>query len=242
MSDISYDYRCSDGNPAEGGTMSKISRRAFATLAAGAPFALRAQPKALRRAVKIDTERVIGEIDPMITETSSSTWDAASTAACSKRARRSPIPTGFARTCWTPSRNSTSRCCAGRAAISRPTTTGGRHRSARPASAAAGNGLGHRRDQPLRHPRVPELRGNARNASRTSARTSAPAPGPRRSSGWSTAIPSEDTAMTRLRKQNGRAAPWKVTTGASATRWTVPGRWAIAAPRTMASSRWKPPS
>ena len=40
----------------------------------------------------------------------------------------------------------------------------------------------------------------------TSARTSAPAPGTKRSSGWSTATPSEDTAMTRLRKQNGRAA------------------------------------
>ena len=54
---------------------------------------------------------------------------------------------------------------------------------------------------------------------------------------------SEDTAMTRLRKQNGRArAVEGQATGASATRWTAPGRWAIAAPKTTASSRSKPPS
>ena len=46
--------------------MSKISRRAFATLAAGAPFVLRGQPEALRARVKVDTERVIGEISPLL--------------------------------------------------------------------------------------------------------------------------------------------------------------------------------
>ncbi len=44
----------------------KISRRAFAGSLAGAPFILRAQPAPLRARIKIDTERVIGDIDPKI--------------------------------------------------------------------------------------------------------------------------------------------------------------------------------
>ena len=43
-----------------------LSRRAFATSAIAAPFVARAQESPLRARVKIDTERVIGEIDPMI--------------------------------------------------------------------------------------------------------------------------------------------------------------------------------
>src|SRR5450759_1028774 len=47
----------------------KLSRRNFAlsTLTmAGAPYILRGQPATLRARVKIDTERVIGDIDPML--------------------------------------------------------------------------------------------------------------------------------------------------------------------------------
>jgi alpha-N-arabinofuranosidase len=43
-----------------------ISRRAFAWSLAGAPYILRAQQGALRARVKIDTERVIGDIDPLL--------------------------------------------------------------------------------------------------------------------------------------------------------------------------------
>jgi alpha-N-arabinofuranosidase len=48
--------------------MPRITRRTFAATLAGAPFALRAQQQqdALRARVKIDTERIIGEIDPKI--------------------------------------------------------------------------------------------------------------------------------------------------------------------------------
>jgi alpha-L-arabinofuranosidase len=44
----------------------KISRRHFALTAAAAPFILRAQQGPLRARVKIDTERVIGDIDPRL--------------------------------------------------------------------------------------------------------------------------------------------------------------------------------
>ena len=49
---------------------SKISRRGFAkgltTAMIAAPFAIRAQEGPFRARVKIDTERVIGDIDPKI--------------------------------------------------------------------------------------------------------------------------------------------------------------------------------
>ena len=44
----------------------KLSRRSFSAALAAAPFVLRAQQGPLRARVKIDTERVIGEIDPLI--------------------------------------------------------------------------------------------------------------------------------------------------------------------------------
>ncbi len=47
----------------------RISRRDFALSlagAAGAPYILRGQPAALRARVKVDTERVVGDIDPLI--------------------------------------------------------------------------------------------------------------------------------------------------------------------------------
>src|ERR1700680_631063 len=42
-----------------------ISRRTFALSCASAPYILRAQQGALHARVKIDTERVIGDIDPL---------------------------------------------------------------------------------------------------------------------------------------------------------------------------------
>jgi alpha-N-arabinofuranosidase len=44
----------------------KLSRRNFALTLAGAPYILRGQPAALRARIKIDTERVIGDIDPLL--------------------------------------------------------------------------------------------------------------------------------------------------------------------------------
>lgn len=44
----------------------KISRRTFASALAAAPFIVRAQSGPLRARIKIDTERVIGQIDPKI--------------------------------------------------------------------------------------------------------------------------------------------------------------------------------
>src|SRR6266446_8205994 len=43
-----------------------LSRRTFAKTVVAAPFSARAQQGALRARVKIDTERVIGDIDPKI--------------------------------------------------------------------------------------------------------------------------------------------------------------------------------
>ena len=44
----------------------KLSRRNFALTLAGAPHILRGQPASLHARVKIDTERVVGDIDPML--------------------------------------------------------------------------------------------------------------------------------------------------------------------------------
>ena len=48
----------------------KLSRRNFALsmlpMAGAAPYILRGQPAALQARIKIDTERVIGDIDPLI--------------------------------------------------------------------------------------------------------------------------------------------------------------------------------
>jgi alpha-N-arabinofuranosidase len=44
----------------------KISRRQFAGSLAAAPFILKGQPSPLRARIKIDTERVIGDIDPKL--------------------------------------------------------------------------------------------------------------------------------------------------------------------------------
>lgn len=44
----------------------KVSRRTFSRALAGAPFVLRAQQETPRATIKIDTERVIGDIDPKL--------------------------------------------------------------------------------------------------------------------------------------------------------------------------------
>src|SRR3954469_17239641 len=46
--------------------MQSLSRRQFALLGAAAPFVLKGQSAPLRARIKIDTERVIGDIDPLI--------------------------------------------------------------------------------------------------------------------------------------------------------------------------------
>src|SRR3954452_14948529 len=47
-------------------TMSVLTRRTFNTTLASAPWIARAQQGPVRARVKIDTERVIGDIDPLI--------------------------------------------------------------------------------------------------------------------------------------------------------------------------------
>lgn len=47
-------------------TLSAISRREFTTAIVAVPFRARAQEAPLRARIKIDTERIIGDIDPMI--------------------------------------------------------------------------------------------------------------------------------------------------------------------------------
>src|SRR6202142_2664398 len=47
-------------------TASPLSRRSFSKALAVAPWVLRAQTTPLRARIKIDTERVIGDIDPKI--------------------------------------------------------------------------------------------------------------------------------------------------------------------------------
>src|SRR5207253_1740390 len=42
--------------------------------------------------------------------------------------------------------------------------------------------------------------------------------------------------------RTGGSSRGRSLTGVWAMRWMGPGRWVIAAPKTMASSRWKPPS
>ena len=43
-----------------------FSRRSFSKVLAGAPFVLRAQQGSLHARIKVDTERVIDDIDPKI--------------------------------------------------------------------------------------------------------------------------------------------------------------------------------
>ena len=50
-----------------------LTRRTFSAALAATPFIARAQQSALRARIKIDTERVIGDIDPKIYGNSSST-------------------------------------------------------------------------------------------------------------------------------------------------------------------------
>ncbi len=44
----------------------KLTRRTFGLALAGAPYILRGQPSTLRARIKIDTERAIGDIDPLL--------------------------------------------------------------------------------------------------------------------------------------------------------------------------------
>ena len=86
----------------------KLSRRTFALSAAGtaaAPYVLRGQQGALRARVKIDTERVIGDIDPKIYGNFIEHSGRCIDGGIFEENRRSPTPTVTARTSWTPSAN-----------------------------------------------------------------------------------------------------------------------------------------
>ena len=190
----------------------KTTRRNFALTMAGAPFILRGQQGPMRARIKIDTERVIGDIDPKIYGNfiehlgrciEGGVFD-----------ERSPLSdaNGFRSDVLDAAKKlNVSASCAGRAEISLRTTTGATA-SVRATSARRGW----------------RWRG-ARSKAIASARTSSCS-----MRKWLGAQPyfcanlgtgtwdeaqqwveycnsSEDTAMTRLRKQNGRAQPWKVT-------------------------------
>ena len=74
----------------------KTTRRNIALTLAGAPFILRGQQVLLRARIKVDTERVIGDIDPLTYGISSNIWAAASMAASSTR-RPLSDPNGYRR-------------------------------------------------------------------------------------------------------------------------------------------------
>ena len=110
-----------------------------------------AQAGTLGARIKIDTERVIGSLISSSTATSSSIWAAASTAASSRKVA-ALRPERFPQDVFEAVKKSERHAsCAGRAATSSPTTTG-RTASVRATSVpAAGDGLGHGREQSLRH-------------------------------------------------------------------------------------------
>ena len=74
-----------------------LTRRIVAGQAAG-PAILKGQQGALTARIKIDTERVIGDIDPKLYGNFIDISAAALMAASSKRSRLFPTRTGFAKT------------------------------------------------------------------------------------------------------------------------------------------------
>ena len=220
-----------------------FSRRTLLAGIAAAPFVLRAQEGPLRARVKIDTERVIGDIDPMIYGNFIEHLGRCIDGGVFEENSPLSDPNGFRRDVLDAAKklNVTNlRWPGGNFSSNYHWRDGIGPRDQ--ASAAPRNGLGHRGKQPLRHPRVSRLRGevghHALHLLQSRHRNLGEA------QQWvEYCNSSEDTAMTRLRKQNGRAGALESThTGASATKWTAPGRWATAAPTTTASSPSKPPS
>lgn len=74
----------------------KTTRRNFNLTLADAPFILRGQQALLRARIKVDTERVIGDIDPLIYGISSNIWAAASMVVSSTK-RPLSDPNGYRR-------------------------------------------------------------------------------------------------------------------------------------------------
>ena len=82
-----------------------LSRRSFSTALAAAPWVARAQQGPLRARIKIDTERVIGEIDPKIYGNFIEHLGRCIDGGIFERSRRFPTRTDSARTCWKPPRS-----------------------------------------------------------------------------------------------------------------------------------------
>jgi len=226
------------------GETMKLSRRSFALSLAGAPYVIRAQQQQpLRARVKIDTERVIGDIDPLIYGTSSSTWAAASMAASSKKARRCRTPTASAPRrvrCRPQAKRDASPLARRKLLFELPLD--GRSRTPRPPSAPPGDGLG-KRWRAIASARMSfSITRGCWARSRTSAPISARALGLEAQQWVEYCNSSEDTGMTRLRKQNGRQDPWKVVYWGLGNEMDGPWQMGHRSAKTTASSRWKRPS
>ena len=135
-----------------------ISRRQFSSLLAAAPALLQGRQTSSQAArIKLDTDRVVGDIDPKIygnfiehlgrcidggifEEVAALRHRRLSQGRAGRRAEAERHPPAL----------------AGRQFLIELQLEG-RHRTARPASAAPRDGVGYRREQSLRHPRIPGL-------------------------------------------------------------------------------------
>ena len=133
-------------------TRNTFSRRSFATALALAPWVARAQRSPLRARIKIDTERIIGDIDPKIYGNfiehlgrciDGGVFDEDSPLSDANGFRKDVLDAA-------KDLNVSHAALAGRKLLVQ-LPLDGRHRSARQAAAAAGDGLGHGRKQSLRH-------------------------------------------------------------------------------------------
>jgi alpha-N-arabinofuranosidase len=218
----------------------KLSRRNFALTLAGAPYILRGQPAALRARIKIDTERVIGDIDPMLYGNFIEHLGRCIDGGIFEE--KSPLSdsNGFRKDVLE--------------AVRKPNVTllrwpGGNFSS----NYNWRDGIGPRDQRPPRLEMAwgtvesnrfgtheflnyvemlgtqPYICANLGTGAWTEAQQ------------WVEYCNSaEDTAMTRLRRQNGRRDPWKVKFWGLGNE--MDGKWATAAPTTMGSSPSKPPS
>ena len=144
---------------------SSLSRRSFcSTLTAASLAAAQSMPTAgpLKARVKIDTERVIGEIDPKIygnfVEHLGRCIEGGMFEEGSPLVGREGLS---ARMCFRDEESERHAASLARWKLCFELPLARRHRSSRPAAAPVRDGVGHCRKQPVRHPRVPEVRSHA---------------------------------------------------------------------------------
>ena len=129
---------------------------------AAAPAILKGQQGALTARIKIDTERVIGDIDPKIYGNFIEHLGRCIDGGIFEE--KSPLSdaNGFRKDVMDAVRKAERHdsAVAGRQLLVKLPLEG-RDRAAGPAPAAAGDGMGHRGEQPLRHARIPAIRRDA---------------------------------------------------------------------------------